>query len=45
MFTLKNWERYNSNPAPIFQTRREAEREATALRAMRAWVEVVEIED
>ncbi len=44
MFTLKNWEKYNANPAPIFRTRKQAEAEATKLRTMRAWVEVVEVE-
>lgn len=45
MFTLANWEKYNANPAPLFRTRREAEREASKLRMLRAWVEVVEVEN
>jgi hypothetical protein len=44
VFTLANWEKYNSNPVPIFRTRREAERVAESLRMLRAWVEVVEVE-
>lgn len=43
MFTLANWEKYNANPAPIFRTRREAEKQAERLRVLRAWVEVVEV--
>lgn len=45
MFTLANWEKYNSNPAPIFRTRREAEKRAESLRQLRAWVEVVEVSE
>lgn len=44
MFTLLHHEKYSDKPAPIFATRKEAERVATALRTMRAWVEVIKIE-
>lgn len=44
MFTLANWEKYNDSPAPLFRTRREAEKQAESLRLLRAWVEVVEVE-
>lgn len=43
MFTLDNWEAYNDTPAPIFRTRREAEKVADSLRQLRAWVVVVEV--
>lgn len=45
MWTLKNWERYSSKPAPMFKTRKQAEREAASLRLLRAWVEAVKVED
>lgn len=45
MFTLKGWERYNNGTPPVFTTRRAAERAAASLRQLRAWVEVVEVEN
>ena len=44
-YTLTNWEKYNSTPAPIFKTRKEAQREAEKLRLLRAWVEVEEVQE
>ena len=43
MFTLENWERYNTSPAPVFKTKKAAEKEATILRSMRVWVNVIEV--
>jgi hypothetical protein len=42
-FTLENWERYSALPAPIFKTRKAAEKEAKILRSLRAWVNVIEV--
>lgn len=45
LYTLAKWDWYSDKPAPVFKTRKEAERLASSMRAMRAWVEVVEIEE
>lgn len=44
-YTLAKWEWYSDKPAPIFKTRKEAEKLARSMHLMRAWVEVIEIEE
>ena len=45
MFTLEHWEKYHNDPAPVFKTRKQAEKVAQTLRELRAWVNVVRKED
>jgi len=44
-FTIKGWEKYSSQPAPIFKSQREAQRLAATMRTLRAWVEVIKVGD
>lgn len=45
LYTIGRWDDYNDAPAPVFKTRKEAQRLVNEMRFLRAWVEVVEIEE
>ena len=42
-YSIKNWEKYSNKPAPVFKSQREAQRLASSMRSVRAWVEVVKV--
>jgi hypothetical protein len=42
-FSIKGWEKYSNKPAPVFKSQREAQRVASVMREMRAWVEVIKV--
>lgn len=44
-YTLRNWSMYSDKPAPVFNSKKEAEKVASSMRTMRGWVEVIEMED
>jgi hypothetical protein len=45
MYTIAKWEWYSTKPAPVFTSKKKAEELATSMRALRAWVKVIEIEE
>jgi len=44
-YSIKGWEKYSSQPAPVFRSQREAQVLAASMRSLRAWVEVVKVGD
>lgn len=44
LYTLSKWDWYSDKPAPVFKNKKDAEKMASTMRTMRAWVEVIEVE-
>jgi hypothetical protein len=44
LYTISKWDWYSDKPAPVFTSKKDAERLASTMRTMRAWVEVIEVE-